>query len=145
MISSSQRPLSDNTKHSQQTDIHAPGGIRTHDLSRRAAVDLDLRPRDHWDRLVGCNTNNISNVYFIKSISTPCRLENNRSWESFEGLKYLHLQGRAVQSNDENFTLKLKPHIAFEKSINICQSIRCEFTEVTIIQHGCANVETLNF
>ena len=38
MISSSQRPLPDNTRHSQQTNIHAPGGIRTHDLSRRAAA-----------------------------------------------------------------------------------------------------------
>ena len=28
------RPLPDNTRHSQQTNIHAPGGIRTHDLSR---------------------------------------------------------------------------------------------------------------
>jgi hypothetical protein len=27
-----------------------PGAIRTHDLSRRAAVDLRLRPRGHWDR-----------------------------------------------------------------------------------------------
>jgi len=26
-----------------------PGGIRTHDHSRRAAVDLSLRPRGHWD------------------------------------------------------------------------------------------------
>ena len=26
-------------------DIHAPGGIRTHNLSRRAAADLRLRPR----------------------------------------------------------------------------------------------------
>ena len=33
-IGSSQRPLLDNTQHSQQTDIHAPGGIRTHNLSR---------------------------------------------------------------------------------------------------------------
>ena len=32
--SSSQRPLPDNTRHSQQTNIHAPGGIRTHDFSR---------------------------------------------------------------------------------------------------------------
>ena len=47
MISSSQRPLPDKT---QQTDIHAPGGIRTHDLSRRAAADLRLRPRGYWDR-----------------------------------------------------------------------------------------------
>jgi len=41
VISSSQRPLPDNTQHSQQTDIRAPGGIRTHSLSRRAAC----RPR----------------------------------------------------------------------------------------------------
>ena len=38
MISSSQRPLPDNTRHSQQTNIHAPGGIRTQDLSMRAAA-----------------------------------------------------------------------------------------------------------
>ena len=50
--SSSQRPLPDNTQHSQQTNIHAPGGIRTYDLSRRAAVDLRLRPRGHWDQLI---------------------------------------------------------------------------------------------
>ena len=27
-----------------------PGGIRIHNLSRRAAADLRLRPRGHWDR-----------------------------------------------------------------------------------------------
>ena len=27
-----------------------PGGIRTHDLSRRAIADLCLRPSGHWDR-----------------------------------------------------------------------------------------------
>ena len=33
------------------TDKHpCPSGIRTHDLSRRAAIDLRLRPRGHWDR-----------------------------------------------------------------------------------------------
>ena len=34
----------------KQTNIHAPGVIRTHNLSRRAAEDLRLRPRGHWDR-----------------------------------------------------------------------------------------------
>ena len=50
VISSSQRSLPDNTQHWQQTNIHAPGGIRTHNLSSRAAADLRLRPRGHWDR-----------------------------------------------------------------------------------------------
>ena len=51
MISSLQRPLPDNTQQSQQTNIHAPGGIRTHDLRRQVAADLRLRPHGHWDRL----------------------------------------------------------------------------------------------
>ena len=50
MINPSHRPLPDNTQHSQQTNIHAPGGIQTHNLSRRAAEDLRLRQRGHWDR-----------------------------------------------------------------------------------------------
>ena len=50
VISSSQRLLPDNTQHSQQTSIRIPGGIRAHNLSRRAAVDLRLRPHGHWDR-----------------------------------------------------------------------------------------------
>ena len=49
VVSLSQRALPDNTQHSQQTDIHAPGGIQTNDLSRPAAVDLHLRSHGHWD------------------------------------------------------------------------------------------------
>ena len=36
--------------HNRQTSM-LPGGIRTHNFSRQAAVDLRLRPRGHWDRL----------------------------------------------------------------------------------------------
>jgi hypothetical protein len=37
-ISPKQRPLPDNTQLSQETKIHAPGGIRTHNPSMRAAT-----------------------------------------------------------------------------------------------------------
>ena len=47
VISPTQRPLPDNIQHSQQTNTHAPGGIRTHNLSRRAAAHLRHRPRGH--------------------------------------------------------------------------------------------------
>jgi hypothetical protein len=50
VISQLQRPLPNNTQHSQQTDIHVPGGIPTQYLSSRAAVYLRLRPHGHWDR-----------------------------------------------------------------------------------------------
>ena len=52
-ISSSQRPLPDNTQHSLQTDMHAHGGIRTYNLSRQAAAELRLRPHGLWDRHCG--------------------------------------------------------------------------------------------
>jgi len=48
VISSSQRPLPDNTQHSQQTSM-PPGGIWTHHLSRRTVAKLRLRPRGHWE------------------------------------------------------------------------------------------------
>jgi len=41
----SDRP--DNTQHSQETDIHAPGGIRTLNPSKRAAADTRTRSRGH--------------------------------------------------------------------------------------------------
>ena len=50
MISLSQRPLPDNTQHSQQRNIHAPCGIRTHNLSGWATEYLRLRTGGHWDR-----------------------------------------------------------------------------------------------
>jgi hypothetical protein len=50
VISSSQRPLPDNSQYTKQTNILATGWILIHDQSRRAAVDLRLRSRGHWDR-----------------------------------------------------------------------------------------------
>jgi len=38
------------TQHTQETDIHALGGIRTRSPNKRAAADLRLRPRGHRDR-----------------------------------------------------------------------------------------------
>jgi hypothetical protein len=46
VISPTQRPLPDNTQHSQQTNIHVPSTIRTRNPSKRAAADQRLRLRD---------------------------------------------------------------------------------------------------
>jgi len=50
VISPTQRPPPDITQHSQQTNIHTLGGIRTHNPIKRAAADPRLRPHRHWDR-----------------------------------------------------------------------------------------------
>jgi hypothetical protein len=38
-------------QHSRETEMHDPGGIRTRNISRRAAAYVSLRPRGHWNRL----------------------------------------------------------------------------------------------
>jgi hypothetical protein len=47
-ISPTKGPLPDKIQHTQQTNIHAPGGIRNHYRSRQAVVDLRFRSRGHW-------------------------------------------------------------------------------------------------
>ena len=84
MISPSERPLPDNTQHSQQTNINAPGGIRTHDLSRRAGVDLRLRSCGYWDRhfvglcciLYNGVTRCVATVSFLDSFSKQLQKVN---------------------------------------------------------------------
>ena len=43
--------LTTHTTHKRQTDIHAPGRIRTPNASKRQAADPRLRPRGHRDKL----------------------------------------------------------------------------------------------
>jgi hypothetical protein len=44
------RPLTDKTQHSHETDTYGPSWIRTRNASKREAVDPCLRPRGHWDQ-----------------------------------------------------------------------------------------------
>jgi hypothetical protein len=41
----------DNTQHSQETDTHAPGGIRIRNSSKRAATELRLSHHGHGAEL----------------------------------------------------------------------------------------------
>jgi len=96
VISSSQRPLPHNTQQSQQTKFHAPGGFRTHDLSRQAAADLLLRPRGFWDRRLGilivclCMAT-LTEVFpcFILSCKANARIKPAKTGHSPHSSKYL--------------------------------------------------------
>ena len=54
VTSSWQASPHEKTRHSQQTDIHGPGGIRTRNLSKQPAADLRFRARGHWVSAVNC-------------------------------------------------------------------------------------------
>jgi hypothetical protein len=62
------------------TNIHAPGGNGTHNISRRAAAYRRFRPRCHWDREVPCL------LFFILNVAIPALipsyLRGTRSPES---------------------------------------------------------------
>jgi len=40
----------DSTQHLQENDTHDPGGIRTHNSSKRETADTRLMPHNHRDR-----------------------------------------------------------------------------------------------
>jgi len=73
-----QRPLPDKIQHSQDTDIHVPGGIRTDNLNRQAAADPHLRPRGHWNRLkadshIAYRAHAAPMLFPWRSPAMPCR------------------------------------------------------------------------
>ena len=48
------RPLPDKSQHSQQTDIHAHGGIRSRNPIKPAAAEPGLKPRSHPIYFLSC-------------------------------------------------------------------------------------------
>ena len=98
------------TTHTTLTiNIHAPGGIRTHNLNRRAAADLRLRPRGHWDRQSIQRRRPKLNSTAKWDTKTKIKYWSvGRSWR-FDGSQCIHLQGKAVQvPSIESFTLYIK-------------------------------------
>ena len=82
--------------HSQQTNIHAPGGIRTHDLSRQAAADLRLRPCGHWnwqDKIIEIENISLMEAEIINIIKS-CKLKNCSVYDEFSSriIKYCVLE-----------------------------------------------------
>ena len=76
--------LTAHNTHNTQLSM-PPGGIRTHDLSRRAAADQRLRPRGYWDRPYQQLHLNVVTL----SLSTPSRecqptsVSEHSFWASF--------------------------------------------------------------
>jgi len=97
VISPSQRPLPD-TQRSKQTNNHAPGGFRIHNLSRRAAADLRLKPLCRWDWPTHRN-------YFAKKNRNV--LQHSPASFSFQGAWHLQMN-YFRRSNQLLFLLALK-------------------------------------
>ena len=100
VISSSQRPLPDNTQQSQQTNVHAPGWIRTHNPSRRAATDPRPRPLGHWDRRIFLKIK-------IQFFTDATLRRQGRRTRRFEETWFVHLFININQLDALNFILSL--------------------------------------
>jgi len=80
VISPTQRPVRNNTQHSQETNFHASGGVWTRNASNAQTAKPRLRPRSYWDRLV--------NIVVLIKTEVPYILESNpHPLYSFRGLK----------------------------------------------------------
>jgi hypothetical protein len=132
VINPSQIPVVDNTPHSQHTNIHAPGGIRKHNLSRRAAVALRLGPHGHWDRLVKCyiqdkNKKWLNNFLFIRQTKN-CTFRNTFShiWLFFTNMFRSLLwpsSGCHGSETPSSLTLNRKSQFIYIKIQNILMRI----------------------
>ena len=74
-----------NWQHTQHTNIHALGGIRIHNASRRAAVDPHLRPRGHWNLLLyNITRSKFTQPTFHFFIKIPDYFSIMLSWHEFK-------------------------------------------------------------
>ena len=82
--------LTTHNTHNKQTSM-PPGGIWTHDLSRRAAADLLLRPHGYWDRqyVLFTNTNVQENYRYL--LSVVCLLWTVLTCRAVNMIKYSNL------------------------------------------------------
>jgi hypothetical protein len=101
LLWTSDRPIAetstDNTHHSQETHIHAPGRIRTRNPSKRAAADPRLRQRGHRDRLT-------PNITDINTAKCPARTETNTRRAIFwKGISRSLLHGTSVSQKPAAF------------------------------------------
>ena len=89
MISSSQRPIRDNTQHSQQTDIHATGGIRTHNPSHRATHALDRAATGPSLDCININKNEQNSYAYSHKMRLQILAQFEFSWtERFADCRY---------------------------------------------------------
>ena len=103
--------LTTHNTHNRQ-HIHAPGGIRTHDLSRRAATDL--RPRGQWDRQQNQLDALISQIY---------------SWN-----KTLHVSDSSSVHQQEFFTV----HTTMVYVIQVCWQLESRISMALVPSWSCS-------
>ena len=78
MISPTQRPLPDNTEHSQETNIHTASGIRNNNPSKGAATEPCLRLHGQWDRPLAGLTFTILRSAHTLYLCVLCGSENKQ-------------------------------------------------------------------
>jgi hypothetical protein len=108
VIGPTKRSLPDKTQHSQETDIHFPGGIRTHNPSKRTAADPRLRPRGHLDRKEEYTLRKAIGVVWSVELSSGSRCQN-KILNYWHQLMFHFVKTSAPMSMLVNITHCIKP------------------------------------
>jgi len=86
------RPLPQNTQHSQQTNFRAADGIRTRNPTKQTAADPRLRRHGHWNRRVLYTVMNIKLCYLKVINWHPFFPDQWRSVAKFTGVSYTQIK-----------------------------------------------------
>jgi hypothetical protein len=101
MTSPTERPLPDNTQHSQQTDFHVTAGIRIRNLSKWSTAEPRPRPSGHWDRQL---------FLFTIFKSWNCIIFGNTRWRfGVDGFTWNSAHRKKKNRNYALFDLSLSP------------------------------------
>ena len=93
VIRPSQRPVPDNTQHSQQTDIRTPGGNRIRNPCKKEVSAQRLRTRSVWDRHITIEhdlLHGISELSLMSLFLCLCRYYATGVLLTFMGLPIIH-------------------------------------------------------
>ena len=121
--------LTTHNNHNRQTSM-PPGGIRTHDLTRRAATDLRLRPRGYWDRPSCCVASNnmvIIKQWIAKYVNWSSRGLVRPGWLSRQRLLFQHFW--AVLCSQHQHTLVTRCGICVDSVLTHIKN--CELNVVS--------------
>jgi hypothetical protein len=118
-----ERLLPDNTQHSQETDIHSPGGIRTLNPSKRAAAD----PRSG---IYACSP--VGHIFYTCAFLTELQnfLTNNSVYQSIKTEQIFYLFRKiavsvtAWKQNSSFLGVFAKLRKATVRCVSLCLCVR---------------------
>jgi len=98
------------SQQSQQTNVHASGGIRNRNPSNRLAADPRHRPRGHWKRHFLNHSNSYRLPAFTQPLKIQCRYTPKEETQLVIKIRHTIKPVTSHVTDRQSFQLSLKYH-----------------------------------